>query len=67
MEVIKTNERFTGRSYLKKRFFGGFDVMLECEAQYVCMVTCELSPPFTYWRKASANELMLIDVKVKHH
>ena len=54
MEVIK----LTGKFYLKKRFFGGYKVMVEAVCHYFCEHDFSYSPEFTTYIKATDEQLL---------
>ena len=58
MEVIK----LTGKFYLKKRFFGGYKVMVEAVCHYFCEYDFSYSPEFTTYIKATDEQLLELRV-----
>ena len=60
MEVIK----LTGKFYLKKRFFGGYKVMVEVVGRYFCEMDFSYSPEFTTHIKATDEHLIELNIKI---
>lgn len=60
MEVIK----LTGKFYLKKRFFGGYKVMVEAVGRYFCERDFSYSPEFTTYIKATDEQLLELRINV---
>lgn len=56
-------DKITGNWYLKKRFLGGYKVMIEVEARNECYQDCSLSPSFKTYIKANKEQLMKLDIK----
>lgn len=60
MEVIK----LTGKFYLKKRFFGGYKVMVEAVCHYFCEYDFSYSPEFTTYIKVTDEQLLELRINV---
>ena len=60
MEVIK----LTGKFYLKRRFFGGYKVMVEVVGRYFCEHDFTYSPEFTTYIKATGEHLIELNIKI---
>lgn len=60
MEIVK----LTGNYYLKKRFFGGYNIMVEVVGRYFCERGFSYSPEFTTYIKATDEHLIELDIKV---
>ena len=61
MEVIN----LTGNYYLKKRFFGGYNVMVEVVGKYFCTNDFSYSPEFTTHIKATSEHLVELNIKIR--
>ena len=59
MEII----RLTGNYYLKKRFFGGYNIMVEVVGRYSCEMDFSYSPEFTTYIKATSEHLIELNIK----
>jgi hypothetical protein len=49
--------KLTGKFYLKKRFWGGYDVFIEIESQIMCEFNFDWSPVKIYYVKATIEDL----------
>ena len=59
MEIV----RLTGNYYLKKRFFGGYNVMVEVVGRYFCERDFSYSLEFKTYIKASSEHLIELNIK----
>lgn len=51
------NRRLTGKFYIKRRkFWGGFDIMVEETGNTTCSFDFSTSPDITYWRKGDESD-----------
>lgn len=56
----------TGKWYLKRRkFFGGFTVMVEVKKVSVCPYSCDRGPEFTMYEPADYFDLEALKIKVR--
>lgn len=53
----------TGNWYLKRRFFGGYKVMVELVNNSVCEYDLIPDPNFFIWKKATGRDLIELDIK----
>ena len=60
MEVIK----LTGKFYLKKKFFGGYKVMVEAVCHYFCEYDFSYSPEFKTYIKTTGEHLIELNIKI---
>ena len=60
MEVVK----LTGNYYLKKRFFGGYNIMVEVVGRYFCEHDFTYSPEFTTYVEATDEQLLELKINV---
>mgnify|MGYP001156484136 FL=1 len=60
MEIVK----LTGNYYLKKRFFGGYNIMVEVVGRYFCERDFSYSPEFKTYIKATDEHLIELNVKI---
>lgn len=60
MEIVK----LTGNYYLKKRFFGGYNIMVEVVGRYFCEQDFSYSSEFKTYIKATDEHLMELGIKI---
>ena len=60
MEVVK----LTGNYCLKKRFFGGYNVIVEVIGIYFCEMDFSYSPEFKTYIKATDEHLIGLGIKI---
>lgn len=49
--------KLTGKYYFKKRFLGGFNIMVEELVKTACPITGDIDPEYLIYRKAKEQDL----------
>lgn len=60
-------EELTGNFYFTERLFGGFNVMVEFIKKDYCHEDGTFGPEYTYYRKATMNEIQMLGLKSHYH
>lgn len=56
--------RLTGDWYLKKKFFGGYKVIIQVEACYECPHDFSFGPIFKTYVEGTAEQLIELGIKI---